>query len=119
MRVLGEYVRAWRVQDTFYATAQMARPRFDLKYEPNTHWSVEGSFAMSRGQGFHLYDNMQSSFFISYIKPWRRSMADALGKVPVEYPLRLSIGVQTQNFTDFTGGAQTTMLRPIIRLTIF
>jgi len=119
MRVIGEYVRAWRVQDNLYATAQMARPRVELSYQPNSHWSAEGSFAMSRGQGFHTYDNMQSSFFISYITPWRRSMADATGEVPVEYPLRFSIGVEQQNFSNFTGGAQSMVLRPVLRLTIF
>jgi len=96
-----------------------AQPKIENSYQPSNRWSVDGSFALSRGQGFHTYDNVQSSFFISYIKPWRRSMADASGEVPVEYPLRFSIGVQQQSFSNFTGRDQSMMLRPVIRLTLF
>ncbi|HSE50439.1 MAG TPA: tetratricopeptide repeat protein, partial [Terriglobales bacterium] len=117
-RALGEYVRAWRVQDVSYATAQMMRPAFQFKYEPNSRWSAEGDFAFSRGQGFHVYDNMQSSFFISYVRPFRRSLADGSGEVPVEYPLRFSIGIEQQNFFNFTGRDQS-KFRPVVRLTLF
>jgi tetratricopeptide (TPR) repeat protein len=118
VRALGEYVRAWRVQDNLFATAQMMRPAAEFTYQANNRWSVDGTFALSRGQGFHTYDNMQSSFFISYIKPWRGRVTDGAGEVPVEYPLRFSIGIQQQNFPNFTGRDQS-MFRPVIRLTLF
>ncbi|MBI2679075.1 MAG: tetratricopeptide repeat protein [Candidatus Koribacter versatilis] len=118
VRLLGEYVRAWRVQDNLFATAQMARPAVELHYRANNRWSADGTFALSRGQGFHTYDNMQSSFFISYMKPWRSHVNDGLGEVPVEYPLRFSIGIQQQSFPNFTGRGQS-VFRPVIRLTLF
>jgi hypothetical protein len=106
------------VQDNLFATAQMMRPAAEFTYQANNRWSVDGTFALSRGQGFHTYDNMQSSFFISYIKPWRGRVTDGVGEVPVEYPLRFSIGIQQQNFPNFTGRDQS-MFRPVIRLTLF
>jgi hypothetical protein len=75
--------------------------------------------AWSRGQGFHDYDNMQSGFYISYVKPLRRTLSDAAGTVPVEYPLRFSIGMEQQSFYSFTGGGQTTQFVPMVRLTLF
>lgn len=118
LRGLGEYVRAWRVQDVTFATAQMMRPAVEFAWQPNNRWSAEGNFAFSRGQGFHVYDNMQSSFFISYVRPFRRTVADGAGEVPVEYPLRFSIGIQQQNFFNFTGRDQSEF-RPVVRLTLF
>lgn len=116
--VLGEYIRSWRVQDNLFATAQAMRPAAEFEYRPNARWMVSGSFAYSRGQGFHDYDNMQSGFFISYVKPWRRMLNDGMGDVPVEYPLRFSFGIQTQHFGNFAGRGQA-QIRPVIRLTFF
>jgi hypothetical protein len=45
-------------------------------------------------------------------------MTDGFGEVPVEYPLRFSVGVQTDNFYNFTGQGQA-QIRPVIRLTVF
>jgi len=61
---------------------------------------------------------VQSGFFISYLKPWRRTLQDATGEVPVEYPLRFSFGTQTQDFMNFAGRGQA-LIRPVIRLTLF
>jgi len=118
VRALGEYIRAWRVQELSYATAQMMRPAVEVRWQPNSRWSADGHFAFSRGQGFHAYDNMQSSFFISYVRPFRRTIADGAGEVPVEYPLRFSVGIQQQNFFNFTGRDQS-RFRPVVRLTLF
>ncbi|ABF43608.1 Tetratricopeptide repeat protein [Candidatus Koribacter versatilis Ellin345] len=115
---LGEYIRSWRVQDDFYAIAQAIEPGGRITWQPNNRWKLDGNFAWGKGEGFALYDNVQSSFFISYVKPFRRSMTDAFGDVPVEYPLRFSLGVQTDNFYHFTGRGQT-QIRPVIRLTLF
>ncbi|HYY68195.1 MAG TPA: tetratricopeptide repeat protein, partial [Terriglobales bacterium] len=115
---LGEYIRAWRVQDALFATGQAVRPAARVEYAPNNRWSAEASFAYSRGMSLHDYDNMQSGFFISYVKPWRRMLNDATGEVPVEYPLRFSFGIQSQEFGNFAGRGQA-QVRPVIRLTLF
>jgi tetratricopeptide (TPR) repeat protein len=115
---LGEYIRSWRVQDSTYAIAQALQPAGQVTYQPNTRWKLDGSLAYGKGEGFADYDNVQSSFFISYVRPIRRSMTDGFGEVPVEYPLRFSVGVQTDNFFNFTGQGQA-QIRPVIRLTVF
>jgi hypothetical protein len=115
---LGELVRAWRVQGLSFATAQSIRPAAEFEYRPNTRWTVNGQLAFSRGAGFHDYDNVQSGFFISYVKPLRRSFDDGAGPIPVEYPLRFSIGIEQQQFFNFTGRAQA-MFRPVVRLSLF
>jgi tetratricopeptide (TPR) repeat protein len=115
---LGEYIRSWRVQDSTYAIAQALQPAGQITYTPNNRWKVDGSVAFGKGEGFSVYDNVQSSFFISYVRPIRRSMTDGFGEVPVEYPLRFSVGVQTDNFYNFTGNGQA-QIRPVIRLTVF
>ncbi len=115
---LGEYIRSWRVQDSSYFIAQALEPAAQVTYEPNNRWKVDGSFAWGKGEGFSTYDNVQSSFFISYVRPLRRSMTDHFGDVPVEYPLRFSFGVQTDNFYNFTGSGQA-QIRPVVRLTVF
>jgi tetratricopeptide (TPR) repeat protein len=118
VRLLGEYIRSWRVQDLNFATAQALRPVLDAEVRIGNRWAVEGSVAYTRGQGFHAYDNIQSGFLISYVKPVRRTFEDGIGEVPVEYPLRFSIGLEQQNFFGFAGRGQTT-LRPVFRLTLF
>ncbi len=115
---LGEYIRAWGVRNTVWAHAQAMRPAFQFDYAATRNWQVSGNFAWSRGQGAHTYDNMQSGFFISYVKSLRRNLADGAGEVPVEYPLRFSFGVEQQQFYQFTGRGQA-QWRPVIRLTLF
>jgi tetratricopeptide (TPR) repeat protein len=116
--VLGEYLRAWRVQDATYVIAQAARPAAQFEFRPTKNWLVEASGAYSRGMGLHDYDNIQNGLFISYIKPLRRMWSDGAGQVPVEYPLRFSIGFQQETFMNFSGREQA-IFRPVFRLSIF
>ena len=118
MAIVGEYLRAWRVQDLTFAIAQTMRPAADFNFRASKNWTVEGQFALDRGEGFHAYDNVQSGVLISYVRPLRRTLSDSGGTVPVEYPLRFSFGIQQQQFFDFAGRGQT-ILRPVVRLTIF
>jgi hypothetical protein len=118
LAVLGEYLRAWRVQDLTFATAQTMRPAANLNFRASKNWSVEGRFALDRGEGFHPYDNTQTGVLISYVKPLHRTWNDGGGAVPVEYPLRFSFGIQQQTFFNFAGRGQT-IFRPVVRLTIF
>jgi hypothetical protein len=116
--LLGEYIRSWRVQDQFYVIAQAARPAMRLEVKPTRNWEIEANGAYSRGMGLHDYDNVQSGIFISYVKPLRRMFDDGTGRVPVEYPLRFSIGLQQDYFTNFSGRGQA-IYRPVFRLTLF
>ena len=118
--LLAEYIRAFRVQDTLWATAHIWRPVGTIQYNVNPSWRVDGQFAYEHGQTFQDYDNVYGSFFITYVKPLHRTVNDAAGAFPVEYPLRFSVGVQAEQFPSFTGIAQSgTLIRPVFRLTIF
>jgi tetratricopeptide (TPR) repeat protein len=116
--ILAESLRSWEVFETRYAIAQALLPgaRFDLKA---THrWSVQGSFVLSRGQGYHTYDNALSEFTVSYVRSLHGSLRDGGGEVPVSYPLRFSFGLAQQSFYDFPGSTRKTLL-PVIHLTLF
>jgi tetratricopeptide (TPR) repeat protein len=116
---LGEYVRAWRVQDTDFAIAQALRPGYRLDYRPlASHWAVHAAGAWSRGEGLSLYDNVANEVMVSYIKGFQRPLNDGIGEVPVTYPLRISFGIQQQSFYNFTGNNRNTIL-PIIRINLF
>ncbi len=116
--VLAEDLRSWRVHNTQYATAQAFLPggRFDFRATPR--WSVQGSFLLSRGSGYHTYDNAQSEFVVSYVRPLHGSLKDGMGEVPVAYPMRFSIGIQQQTFYNFPGSSRSTIL-PIVHFTLF
>ena len=50
------------------------------------------------------------------------ALNDGLGTVPVDYPLRISAGVENDTFYNFNsaGGVGSQMiLRPVIRISIF
>lgn len=116
---LGKYVRSWRVQDLSFTTAQILVPGARFEFKPNDRWAVDGAFDLTRGQGFHLYDNFQSGFLISYMKPIRRSFDDGSGRIAVDYPLRISVGIQQQSFSNFTGQGSSASFRPVIRISLF
>ncbi len=117
--VLGEFIRSWRVQDSKYATAQSMVPGARFEYRPNNVWQVEGHFAMERGQGFHAYDNVQSGFFISYVKPIPNGISDGFGGVVnAQFPVRFSIGIQQETFMNFTGRGSS-QFKPVMRLSFF
>lgn len=116
--ILAEDVRSWRVQNTQYAIAEALLPggRFDVR--ASRHWNVQGSFVLSRGMGYHPYDNAQSEFLVSYVRGLRGSIKDGEGEVPVAFPMRFSVGIQQQTFYDFPGSTRTTVL-PIVHFSLF
>jgi tetratricopeptide (TPR) repeat protein len=116
--VLAEDLRSWRVQNTNYAIAQALLPGARFDFRANTHWGVQGSFILSRGAGYHAYDNAQSEFLVSYVRPIRGHLKDEMGEIPVAYPLRLSFGLQQQTFYGFPGSGRTTLL-PVVHFTLF
>ncbi|HEY6348933.1 MAG TPA: tetratricopeptide repeat protein [Candidatus Angelobacter sp.] len=116
---LAKYVRSWRVADLSFATAQIMVPGARFEFKPNDRWDVTGSLDFTRGEGFHLYDNTQGGFLITYMKPLRRSLNDGTGGIAVDYPLRISAGLQQQSFFSFTGTGKTSTFRPVIRISLF
>lgn len=116
--ILAEDLRSWRVQGPQYATAQAFLPGARFEFRANPRWSVQGSFLLSQGKGYHQYDNAQSEFLVSYMRPVRGSMKDGAGDIPVAYPIRFSFGVQQQTFYNFAGSAKTTLL-PVVHFTLF
>ncbi|MEO5936135.1 MAG: hypothetical protein ABIP81_02885, partial [Terriglobales bacterium] len=118
LTLLGNYIRSWRVQDLSYATAQAMTPSFAFDYRPSPKWTFEGNFAFQRGMNIHTYDNVQSRILISYIKPYRSNTSDGFGVVPVEYPIRISFGVQQAQFMNFTGRGSS-QIRPVVRVSLF
>ncbi len=116
--LLAEDLRSWRVQGLQYATAQafLTGARFDFR--ANQRWDVQGSFLLSRGDGYHQYDNAQSQFLISYSRPVQGTLRDGNGGVSVGYPFKISFGVQQQTFYDFAGSSKTTLL-PVVNFTLF
>ena len=116
--ILAEYLRSWRVNDDKFAIAQAMRPGARFEYHPNPRWTVQGSFVLSRGEGFHAYDNAQSEFLVSYVRPVHRGLEDGTDSVAVAYPTRFSFGVQQQTFYNFSGKDSTAIL-PVIRFTLF
>jgi hypothetical protein len=117
--ILAEYLRSWEVQNASWAVAQAIRPGFHLDYEPlASRWAVHATGTWSQGKGFHTYDNVANAVTVSYTKGLRRVLNDGMGDVPVNYPLRVSLGIQQQTFYDFTGKNRNTFL-PVILLNLF
>jgi len=115
---LAEHLRSWRVQNTQYAIAQAFLPGGRFEFRATPRWSVQGSFVLSRGSGYHAYDNAQSELMLSYVRPLRGSVRDGDGEVPVSYPMRFSVGFQQQTFYDFPGASRSTWL-PVVHFTLF
>ena len=121
LRAVGAYTRGWNVQDLAFVTAQAMRPGAEFTVKPAKHWQVDGKFYLSRGMGFHLYDNMNSGLLVTYTHGLRRDMEDGVGRVAVDFPIKVSFGFEQDNFYNFTGSTtgSSNMFRPVIRLNIF
>lgn len=117
--ILAEDLRSWRVQNTQYATAQALLPGGRFNFRANSRWSVQGSFVLSRGEGYHFYDNTQSQLLVSYVRSLHGTMRDGTGEVQVAYPMRFSVGVEQQTFYDFPGSTRTSTLLPVVHFSLF
>lgn len=116
--LLAEDLRSWRVQETRYVLAQALLPGGRFNFRATPRWSVQGSVVVSRGSGFHAYDNVESQFLVSYVRPLRGSVRDQIGETSVSFPLRFSLGVEQQSFYDFPGSSRSTVL-PVVHITLF
>lgn len=119
LTALATYVRSWRVQDNQFAIAQILVPGARFQYKLNRRWTLDASFYYTHGEGFSTYNNVQSGFLISYMKPMRRRYNDGSGEISVDYPLRFSFGLQQQSFYNFPGSAETYNLRPVVSISFF
>jgi tetratricopeptide (TPR) repeat protein len=117
-RAVAEDLRAWRIEINRYAISQALRPAGTVQYFPTRNWSIEGSAAYSRNQGFHAYDAVQSGFAVSYAMPIHRTFKEDGNDVELVYPIRFSAGMQQEDFFEFTGG-HNEMFRPYVRITVF
>jgi tetratricopeptide (TPR) repeat protein len=118
LRVVGEYLRSWRVEGQQFAIAQAFRPAANIDYTIGRNWSAEASVAYSRNMGFHTYDAVESSFNVSYAVPVRRTFEENGQALPLRYPIRFSAGLQQESFFNFTGG-KNQQFRPFIRISLF
>jgi tetratricopeptide (TPR) repeat protein len=118
---LAEYLRSWRVQNTQYAIAQALLPGGRFDFRATRHWNVQGSFVLSRGMGYHFYDNAQSELLVSYTRGWKGSVKDGEFDVPVSFPMRFSVGLQQQTFYNFPGSSSVTKstILPVVHFTLF
>jgi tetratricopeptide (TPR) repeat protein len=118
LRVVGEYLRSWRVEEQQFAIAQAFRPAATVDYTFRRNWEVEAAFAYSRNMGFHTYDAVDSGFSVSYAMPVGRTFEENGQKFPLRYPIRFSAGLQQETFYNFTGG-NNQHFRPFIRISLF
>lgn len=102
---VAEFLRAWRVEGTDYAIAQTLRPRVGVDAELTQNWKLSATGAWSSGRSFHAYDNVASSFLISYTR--ERGFGRSAETAALAYPMRFSFGMEQQSFYDFPGHTRT------------
>src|SRR5947209_12123299 len=116
---LAELVSSWRVQDNLFATSQALAPGGNVDWRIRRNWSLNAFGTWQSNKTVGAYDNVQSGFFISYTRPLRQSFSDGFGAVPVDMPMKLSVGMQEESFMHFTGAGKKPVIRPVIRLSLF
>ncbi len=118
VEAVAEDLRAWRTVGPRSGIAQALRPAGTIDFSPTRHWDFQASTAYSSPRSFHVYDNIQSGFSISYATPLHRNFDNETGEVQLQYPIRFSAGLQQDNFLNFTSG-QKDQLRPYVSITLF
>jgi tetratricopeptide (TPR) repeat protein len=118
VKAVAEDLRSWRVVGTNSGIAQNLRPAGTVDFTPNHNWDLQVSTAFSSTRGFHVYDNIQNGFSISYAQPFHRKFKDDSGTVVLQYPIRFSAGIQQETFFNFTGG-KNQEFRPYVRISLF
>jgi len=118
VRGVAEDLRAWRRVTGRNAIAQNLRPAGTVDFTPNHQWDIQLTSAYSSTRSFHVYDQVQSSFSVTYARPFRRKFKDDSGDVILQYPIRFSGGFQQESFFNFPTG-QTQLFKPYVRISIF
>lgn len=117
--ILATYIRSWRVQDLDFTIAQALVPGARFEYQINKSWSVSAAGYMSHGEGFDLYNNVQSGVLVTYTRGLHRKFDDGSGAMSVDYPIRFSAGIQQQSFYNFPGSSGTSAFRPVVNISFF
>ena len=118
VRAVAEDVRAWRIVADRAGIAQNLRPAGTVDFAPNHSWDFKFSSAYSSTRSFHAYDAIQNGFSVTYARPFRRKFNDESGAVMLQYPIRISAGLQQETFFNFQGG-QNQQFRPYVSITLF
>ena len=66
----------------------------------------------------HVYDAVQGGVAISYAMPIHRTFKDEGREVELQYPIRFSVGMQQETFSNFTGRANE-QFRPYFSISLF
>ena len=103
----AEFLRAWRIENLAYATAQTLRPRFALDAKLNDHWTLSAMGAWSSGRSLHSYDSVTTNIVASYTRERGWGRATNSETASAAYPLRFSFGFGEQSFYDFPGHERT------------
>lgn len=121
VQAIAEDLRAWRIvpfSPIHSAIAQALRPAGTIDFSASRNWGFQVSTSYENTRGFHVYDMLQNSFALSYTRPFGRTFNDETGEVKLKYPIRISAGIQTENFLNFTQG-QSQQFRPYVSVTLF
>lgn len=121
VEAIAEDLRTWRIvpfSPIHSAIAQALRPAGTIDFSPSRYWDIQVSSSYENTRGFHVYDMLQNSFALSYTRPLGRTFNDETGEVKLKYPLRISAGMQAENFLNFTNG-QSQQFRPYVSITLF
>jgi len=118
VRAVAEDLRAWRLLAGKSGIAQNLRPAGTVDFTPNHQWDFQLSSAYSSTRSFHVYDQIQSGFSVTYARPFRRKFKDDSGDVILQYPIRFSGGFQQESFFNFPTG-QTQLFKPYVRISLF
>ncbi len=118
VRAVIEDLRAWRVVGTSSGNAQNLRPAGTVDFKPRPNWNLHLSTAYSSTRSVHVYDATQNGFSISYARPFRHRFNDGSKEVVLQYPIRVSAGLQEEDFFNFKGG-HTQQFRPYVQISLF
>jgi hypothetical protein len=121
VEAIVEDLRTWRIvpfSPIHSAISQALRPAGTVDYSPSPNWGLQFSSSYESPRGFHVYDMLQNSFGMSYTRPFGRTFNDETGEVKLKYPIRISAGIQTENFLNFSHGPSQ-QLRPYVSITLF
>jgi len=118
VKAVIEDLRSWRIVAGNSGIAQNLRPAGTFDFTPNHRWDFQLTSAYSSTRSFHVYDQVQNGFSVSYARPFHRRFNDQSGDLVLQYPIRFSGGIQQETFFNFPG-PKSEQFRPYVRITLF
>jgi tetratricopeptide (TPR) repeat protein len=115
LTAVAEFLRAWRIQNLEYTTAQTLRPRFGIDAKLRPHWTLSATGAWSSGRDFHAYDSFTSNVVVTYTRERGWGTSVNTEAMTVTYPMRFSFGFGQQSFYNFPGHERTQLV-PVAQL---